>query len=118
MGYSDHPVSVGLSLSGEVHPGPGTGGFSRFNGVSVGVVVLVWALFGIAAAWFPGVLVGAWDWVAGLPMAGRIVVWVIGLPWMIGLGVWHTGWPELVRVAVVAALAVASVWTFYPNRAN
>jgi hypothetical protein len=84
----------------------------------MGAVVLLWALFAIAAAVSPGVLTDIWAEVETLPFALRIVVWVVALPWMLGLAIWQGSWPDLVRFALIAALAVASLWTFYPSRSS
>jgi hypothetical protein len=39
----------------------------------------------------------------------------VGLPWLVGSAVWHGSGPDLVRLGVLAGLALASVWTFYPT---
>jgi len=80
------------------------------------VVVLIWSWFGIAMWAAPGTLIDVWEWAADLSMAFKVIVWVLGLPWMIGLAVWQSGWSEAVRAAVVAGLALVSIWSFYPNR--
>jgi hypothetical protein len=76
----------------------------------------MWAGFGIAMWAAPATLTDIWEWAGDLSMAFKVIVWVLGLPWMIGLAVLQAGWSESVRVALVAGLALVSVWTFYPNR--
>lgn len=116
MGYSDHTGLGGLDLGYEGHPVSKTGGFRVFSWISVGVVVLLWAMFAAAAWASPGTLTDVWARVEGLPMASRFVVWVVALPWMVGLAIWQGSWPEFVRLTLLAGLAFASVWTFYPTR--
>jgi hypothetical protein len=92
------------------------GGFSIFNRISLAVVGVLWAGFGLAAWLAPSVLVDTREWVDALPMAGKIIAWVVGLPWMIAVAVWQGGSSDLLKIGLVIALAVASVWTFYPRR--
>lgn len=44
------------------------------------------------------------------------MAWVLGLPWMVALVVWHGTMPDLVRVGLLAGLALASLWVVYPHR--
>jgi hypothetical protein len=70
----------------------------------------------VAALQDPGLLTAAWDWVDALPAGSEIMAWVLGLPWMVGLAVWQGTWPGLVRVGLIAGLALASLWAVYPHR--
>lgn len=118
MSYSGHIGRSGLDLTDGVPPVAEGQGATVFGWVLLAVVVLVWTGFGIAMWAAPGVLVDIWEWVGGLSIAFKMVVWVLGLPWMLGLAIWQGAWPEMVRVALVAGLAVVSVWTFYPKRTD
>jgi hypothetical protein len=118
VGYSDHTDLGGHGLAYEAHPKARAGGFSVLNWLAMGAVVLLWALFAIAAVVSPGVLTDIWAEVETLPFALRIVVWVVALPWMLGLAIWQGSWPDLVRFALIAALALVSLWTFYPSRSS
>ena len=115
MSYSGH-IGGGFDLSNGAHSVPDADRANLFGWVSLSVVVLIWSWFGIAMWAAPGTLIDVWEWAADLSMAFKVIVWVLGLPWMIGLAVWQSGWSEAVRAAVVAGLALVSIWSFYPNR--
>ncbi|HEX5695006.1 MAG TPA: hypothetical protein VFZ15_01380 [Acidimicrobiia bacterium] len=118
MGYSDHTDLGGHGLAYEAHPKTRAGGFSALNWLAMGAVVLLWALFAITAAVSPETLTDIWAEVETLPFAVRIVVWVVALPWMLAIAIWQGSWPDLARFSLIAALAVASLWTFYPSRSS
>jgi hypothetical protein len=81
----------------------------------VGVVVVLWLSFTVAAWAAPNVLTEVWAFVGGLPLVARMVIWAVGLPWMVGIAIWQGSSPDLVRIGLLAGLAIASVWTFYPT---
>ena len=112
---SGHMDSGWLGVASGSRPGTSADGFSILSWISVGVVVVLWASFAVAVWVAPNVLTGVWDFVGGLPMVVRLVVWVVGLPWMVGIAIWQGPAPDLVRLGVLAGLAIASVWTFYPT---
>jgi hypothetical protein len=115
VGYSDHAHLGGLAPTEDAHSAK-SGGFSVFGWLILGVVVALWALFAFAALTSPGSLTDVWRWVEGLPMAAKIVAWVLGLPWLAAIAIWQGDWPDAIRFVSIAALALASVWTFWPNR--
>lgn len=115
MGYADRMNQGGLGMAYATRPGTRAGGFSMLSWISVGVVVMLWVAFAVAAAAAPSALTQVWAFVNGLPLVARMVVWVVGLPWMVGIAVWHGSGPDLVRLGLLAGLALASVWTFYPT---
>lgn len=117
VGYSDHLDSGGLAPTVAGHPIK-SGGFSLFGWLSVAVVVVLWALFAIALWTSPSSLTDVWEWVDALPTAAKLVVWVIGLPWMAGIAILQSDWPDLLQIALVAGLALGSIWTFWPKRAG
>jgi hypothetical protein len=52
--------------------------------------------------------------------AGQGVVWLLTLPVMVGLAVWEgawrtRSWPVIVRLLVVAGLALATLNAFFPR---
>jgi hypothetical protein len=105
----------GLGTAYATRPGTRAGGFSVLSWISVGVVVMLWVAFAVAAAAAPSALTQVWVFVDGLPLVARMVVWVVGLPWLVGIAVWQGSGPDLVRLGLLAGLALVSVWTFYPT---
>lgn len=79
------------------------------------LVAVLWAGFAIALIVNQGSLDAAWDWVRGLPLIAQVVVWMAFLPVVAGLWVWHTDWMLIVRVVVIAGIAVANLYLFRPR---
>jgi hypothetical protein len=82
------------------------------------LVVLLWLAFGAALVIDPGVLDSLWHALRGLWLPLQAVVWVLALPWMIGLWVWQMAWAPWLRLLLVAGLAVANVYAFFPRNAS
>lgn len=116
MSYSGHSGSGGLDVADGFVPSSEAEGATGFGWFAFAVVLVIWIGFGLAMVAAPDILIDVWEWAGDLSMAWKLVVWVLGLPWMIGLAVWQSGLPEMLRVAVVAGLALVSLWTFYPTR--
>jgi hypothetical protein len=68
---------------------------------------LLWLVFGIALIASQGSLDAAWEWIRSLPLIAQAVVWVAFLPVVLGLWVWQTDWTLVVRVLVIAGIAIA-----------
>ena len=116
MGYSDRLDVGGWRVSAESHQGAGTRGFLILNLVLLTAVGVLWVGFALAAWLEPAILPRAWDWVDALPVTNQFLAWTVGLPWMVALAVWQGSWPDLVRIGVVAGLALASLWTVFPHQ--
>jgi hypothetical protein len=61
-----------------------------------------------------------WRGVGALPLPVRAFVWLLALPLMLALAVWEgawrtRSWPAIVRLLVVAGLAVATLNAFFPR---
>ena len=82
------------------------------------IVVILWITFGAALAVNRGALDTAWYWLLGRWLPLQAVVWVLLLPWALALWVWESAWPIWLRLLLVAGLAVANVYVFYPRRAS
>jgi hypothetical protein len=76
---------------------------------------LLWLVFGIALIASQGSLDAAWEWIRSLPLIAQAVVWVAFLPVVLGLWVWQTDWTLVVRVLVIAGIAIANLYTFLPR---
>jgi hypothetical protein len=82
------------------------------------VVVILWVAFGAALALDRGALDSAWHGLRGLRLPLQTVAWVLLLPWALALWVWQAPWPLWLRPLVMASLAVATVYAFYPRHAS
>ena len=79
------------------------------------VFALLWAGFAAALIWSPGSLDQAWEWIRGLPLILQGVVTLLFLPVVAGLWVWETSWPLVVRLVLVAGLALVNLYLFFPK---
>lgn len=74
----------------------------------------LWLAFGAALVFEHDMLAGAWQLLRAWPWVMQALAWLLALPVVLGLWIWQTSWPVLVRLALVAGLAWATVYTFYP----
>jgi hypothetical protein len=81
------------------------------------IVVLLWLAFGAALVLDPGALDSLWHAIRGLWLPLQAAVWLLALPWVIGLWIWQSAWAPWLRLLLVAGLAAATVYAFYPHRA-
>ncbi|HLF59923.1 MAG TPA: hypothetical protein VI980_01930 [Acidimicrobiia bacterium] len=116
MSFSGHGGSGGLDVADGFVPSSEAKGATGFGRLFFYLVLLIWVGFGLAMWVAPDVLIDVWEWAGSLSMVLTVIVWVFGLPWMLGLAVWQSVMPELLRVALVAGLALVSVWTVQPKR--
>jgi hypothetical protein len=73
-----------------------------------------WAVFLYLLLAAPGGLPAAWDWVRSLPLLLQLVMWLLFLPWMAALWISQTSWPLVLRVLLIAGLALATLWISIP----
>jgi hypothetical protein len=84
------------------------------------ILAALWLAFAVALVASRSSLDATWRGVAALPLPIRGFVWLLTLPVMVGLGVWEgawrtRSWPVIVRVLVVAGLALATLNAFFPR---
>ena len=94
--------------------GDGVGWLAE-RGVLFAVFAVLWLGIGAMFAFSPAAIDELWLTIGTLPFVVQIVLWVLFLPVMAGLWAWEQTWPELVRLAIVLALAA---WTFLIFRPN
>ena len=80
----------------------------------------LWLAFAIALVAARPSLDATWRGVRTLPLPVKGIVWLLTLPVMVALGVWEgawraRSWPVIVRLLVVAALALATLNAFFPR---
>lgn len=92
---------------------------SRMNGMiglaAFAVLAALWVAFGVALVVSQGSLDAVWAWLLGLPMALQVAVGLLLLPVVVGLWVWESGWPLALRLPLVAGLAIATLYVFFPR---
>ena len=84
------------------------------------ILAALWLAFAVALVASRSSLDATWRGVGALPLPVKGVVWLLTLPLMIGLGIWEgawrtRSWPVVVRLLVVAGLALATLNAFLPR---
>jgi hypothetical protein len=84
------------------------------------ILAALWFVFAVALVGSRSSLDATWRGVGALPLSIRAVVWLLALPLMLALAVWEgawrtRSWPAIVRLLVVAGLAVATLNAFFPR---
>ena len=118
MSYSGHAKPDRFTLARGPHPDTTTRVFSLWRWLSIWLVIVLWALFGVTAISSPSTLNEIWAWASGLSLAAQFVVWIVARPWMVGIAIFQADWPNLVRVLLIIGAAVISIWTFLPNNTS
>jgi hypothetical protein len=90
------------------------------NVIAFAILAALWFAFALGLVGSRSSLDATWRGVGALPLPVRGVVWLLTLPVMVGLGVWEgawrtRSWPVLVRLLVVAGLALATLNAFFPR---
>jgi hypothetical protein len=80
-----------------------------------GILTILWLGFAAALVFNQAMLDTVWQTLRGLPIAIQALVWLVILPVTAGLWIWETSWPLWIRLILVAGLAVATIYTFYPK---
>jgi hypothetical protein len=88
------------------------------NLAAFAVLALLWLAFLAALVFNSDLLTTAWQTLRGWPLILQLVVWLLTLPVTLGLWIWQTSWPILLRLVLVAGLALATMYTFYPWKAS
>jgi hypothetical protein len=84
------------------------------------ILAALWLGFAVAFVASRSSLDATWHGVGALPLPIKGFVWLLTLPVMVGLGVWEGAWrtrpwPVIVRLLVVAGLALATLNAFFPR---
>ena len=81
-----------------------------------GILAILWLGFGAALVFNHAMLDTVWQTLRGLPVVVQALVWLLVLPVAAGLWIWEkTTWPLWIRLILVAGLAIATIYTFYPK---
>jgi hypothetical protein len=86
------------------------------NILAFAVLTLLWLVFGAALLVNRELLNTAWQSFRAWPLAGQLVVWLLLLPVTLGLWIWQTSWPIWLRLILVAGLAWATIYLFFPRK--
>jgi hypothetical protein len=84
--------------------------------VAFTVLALFWLAFGAALLFNKGLLDETWQAFRDWPLIVQVIVGLLLLPVVIGLWIWETTWPLLLRLVLVASLAFATVYVFFPKK--
>jgi hypothetical protein len=82
---------------------------------SFAILALLWLGFGAALLFNRQILGKAWQSFRRLPLLIQLALALFFLPVVLGLWIWQTSWPVWLRLALVAALAWMTVYTFFPR---
>jgi hypothetical protein len=82
------------------------------------VLTGLWLAFAAALLFNPGMLDTTWQSFRSWPLIIRSLVGLLVLPVIAGLWIWETSWPLLLRLFLVAGLAWATVYTFFPRKTS
>jgi hypothetical protein len=78
------------------------------------VLTLLWLAFTVALLVDEEILTAAWNDLRGLPAVLQFVVWLLILPVTLGLWIWQFNWPVALRLILIAGLAIATLYVFFP----
>jgi hypothetical protein len=86
------------------------------NGLAFAVLTVLWIGFGAALLFNQAALDSVWQLFTGMPWIVQGIVGLLVLPVALGLWIWESSWPIWLRLVPVAALAVGTVYVFFPRR--
>jgi hypothetical protein len=85
------------------------------SGALLAVFAILWLAIGAAAVANPAALDATWRAIGDWPLPIQVIGWLLFLPVMAGLWIWATDWHLVVRIVLVAGLAVWSLLIFIPR---
>jgi hypothetical protein len=88
------------------------------NYTAFAVLALLWLGFGAALLFNPEILSSTWQAFRGWHWLVQALLTLITLPVVLGLWVWQTSWPLWLRLILVVGLAWATLYAFFPARAD
>jgi hypothetical protein len=84
--------------------------------ISFPLLVVLWLAFGIAAVRNPTSLDNLWRRFRSLPLIVQLLAWLLLFPLILALWIWQASWPVVLRLPLVAGLAVVTIYLFLPGR--
>ena len=81
-------------------------------------VVALWVVFLAAMVFSQSSMSEVWTWFTEQPLALQIPLGFAFLPWVAGMWVWESSWAMVLRVVMVTGLAWATVFAFFPWKAQ
>jgi hypothetical protein len=81
-------------------------------------VVLLWVAFGAALVLRQESLDAAWTAFRTASLPVQVAEGVVLLPWVLGLAAWQASWVLWLRLLLIAGLAWASIYAFFPWRSR
>jgi hypothetical protein len=86
------------------------------NLLAFGALTLLWLAFLAALLFNRELLATTWLAFRGWTVIAQLTAGLLALPVVLGLWIWQTSWPEWLRLILIAGLAWASVYTFFPKK--
>jgi hypothetical protein len=86
------------------------------NIISFPLLVILWLAFGFVAVRNPRSLDNLWRRFRTLPLFVQLLAWLLLFPLVLALWIWQASWPFVLRLPLVAVLAVVSIYLFLPGR--
>jgi hypothetical protein len=83
--------------------------------VAFTLLTLLWLAFGIVLLTRRGLLDETWRRFRGMPLLGQRLITLLVLPVVVGPWIWQRSWPIWVRLVLVAGVAWATMYTFFPR---
>ncbi len=80
------------------------------------ILAILWLGFGAALVLDRGMLDMTWQMFGSWPPVLQVLIGLLVLPLIVGLWIWETAWPLVVRVLLIAGLAGATVYIFFPKK--
>jgi hypothetical protein len=91
-------------------------GWLATHGVLLAVFVVLWVGVGLALILSPATIDSLWVAIGASGLVVQVVLWVLFLPVMAGLWVWESsGWADLIRIALIVAIAAWNLLVFKPK---
>jgi hypothetical protein len=84
--------------------------------ISFPLLVVLWLAFGVAAVRNPTSPDNLWRLFRRLPLLIQLLAWLLLFPLILALWIWQASWPFVLRLPLVAGLAVVTIYLFLPGR--
>ncbi len=85
------------------------------NILAFSFLTILWLAFGVALVNNPGWIHAVWAHFRAYPFLVQVVIGVLVLPVLVGLWVWESSLAFSLRLILVAGLAFATIYIFFPR---
>jgi hypothetical protein len=78
------------------------------------VAAALWVVFAVAVLVSQSSLDDVWAWFKGQSLLLQVPLGILFLPWVIGMWIWESTWSLAARSVLVAGIAWANLYSFFP----